>query len=260
MPGTTRIVDDGGAGFSVTGSWTANSAGYQADSVETGTSSTGDRLATWTFSGLDPDAWYEVAVTWPARSALHYQSQFSVREGQSLIQTVSLDQRSAPNDFTESGTAWERLGTYYLRGDTLTVQLSNYSPYSGYTVSADAVRVQKLVGDRGADDNFQVGTGSPTIDAGDPASPYLGEPGPNGRRVNQGSTGNTALAAGSPSEMVQVLSPNGLDKYEVGQPVTIRWQASGLTQVQPASLLNVGGNATGLWQSNAYQTISYSTS
>jgi len=115
-----------------------------------------------------------------------------------------------------------------------------------------------LGGTQGADDNFQVGVGSPTIDAGDPASPYVGEPGPNGRRVNQGYTGNSSLALTSPAETIQVLSPNGLDKYEVGQPVTIRWQASGLTQVQPAALVNVGGAEQGGWQGSAYQTVSYS--
>ncbi|MFN7804404.1 MAG: right-handed parallel beta-helix repeat-containing protein, partial [Planctomycetaceae bacterium] len=260
VPGTARILDNGDAGFSVTGGWTAASSGYQSDSAETATSTSGNQTATWTVTGLDPDAWYEVSVTWPARSESHFSSQFTVREGATVLQTASLDQRSAPDDFTEGGTAWERLGTHYVRGGTLTVQLNNYSPYgSGYVVSADAVRIQKLVGDRGADDNFQVGLGSPTIDAGDPASPYLAEPGPNGRRVNQGYTGSTSLATTSPTQLVQVLSPQGLDKYEVGQPVTIRWQSAGLTQVQPTALVNVGGSTQGGWQASAYQTVSYAT-
>ena len=59
---------------------------------------------------------------------------------------------------------------------------------------------------------------------------------------------------------MQVLSPNGLEKYEAGQPVTIAWQSSGLTLRQPAALVNAGGGALGDWQASAYQTVSYSNS
>ncbi len=38
----------------------------------------------------------------------------------------------------------------------------------------------------GADDNFRVLAGSPTIDAGNPQSLYQREPSPNGNRVNLG--------------------------------------------------------------------------
>ena len=254
VAGTTRIIDNGDADFSVTGTWTNSSSGYQADSAEGATNSIGDRVATWTFNNLDPNAWYEVAVTWPARSALNGYATFKVLEGSSVLSSSTFDQRSAPNDFSEAGVAWARLGAHYVRGSSLSVQLSNYSNWgTGYFSSADAVRIQKIEGNLGGDDNFQVSSTSPTIDAGDPASFYIGEPTPNGRRVNQGHTGNTALAANSAAEMVQVVSPNGLDKYEVGQPVTIAWQSSGLTQVQLAVLLNVGEGTVCDWQANAYQ-------
>ena len=113
------------------------------------------------------------------------------------------------------------MGYFYLTGDTLKVTLS--SEYNYYPIAADAVRVQALVGDRSADDNFSVLFTSPTIDAGDPLWYYLAEPGPNGGRNNLGHTGNTAHAVSSPAERVQVLAPNGLEKFELGQQLNLQW-------------------------------------
>lgn len=108
--------------------------------------------------------------------------------------------------------------------------------------------------DYGADDNLQVQTGSPTIDAGDPASYYLSEPAPNGGRVNLGYTGNTPQAVASGAQTVQVLSPLGLQKFQLGQQVAIQWQSSGLGLTQPVALINVGGPTIGNWLTDAYQT------
>jgi parallel beta-helix repeat protein len=83
--------------------------------------------------------------------------------------------------------------------------------------------------DGGLDDDFRVLASSPTIDRGDPLGAFAGEPTPNGGRLNIGSTGNTADAATSAPQVVHLLSPNGLEKFEVGQLVTISWQVDGLT-------------------------------
>ena len=108
---------------------------------------------------------------------------------------------------------------------------------------ADAVQLQQIVGQGSSDDNFQVKGVSPTVDAGDPASPYLAEPAPNGGRVNQGYDGNTAEATPSLAQLVQVLSPTTLDKVQVGQPVTVSWRSDGLTATRPVAFINVGGSA-----------------
>ena len=83
-------------------------------------------------------------------------------------------------------------------------------------------------GDYGGDDNFHTHRNSPVIDAGDPASPFSLEPAPNGGRVNIGADGNTPSANPSPAEVVQILAPAGLEKFEAGQQVTIRWRSFGL--------------------------------
>jgi hypothetical protein len=60
---------------------------------------------------------------------------------------------------------------------------------------------------------------SPTIDAGDPESPYDAEPGPNGLRVNLGHTGNTAEASmGGPGGTPPEEEPEPQQEEEEEQP------------------------------------------
>src|SRR4029077_3358763 len=127
-----------------------------------------------------------------------------------------------------------------VRGSSLVVQLSNLA---NAAVEADAVRIQQVGGDHGADDDFHLQMASPAIDAGDPASYYLREPAPNGGRVNLGNYGNTPEATPSPAQVVQVLSPNGLEKYQAGQQVLIQWQSAGLTVNRTVALIDAGGGA-----------------
>lgn len=91
-----------------------------------------------------------------------------------------------------------------------------------HSISADPQFIDATGG------NFHVALGSPTIDAGDPSSDFVSEPQPNGGRLNLGFDGNTVDAAHSPAQLVQLLSPNGLEKLVVGQLVNITWQTSGL--------------------------------
>ncbi|MEP7157786.1 MAG: right-handed parallel beta-helix repeat-containing protein [Chloroflexota bacterium] len=104
--------------------------------------------------------------------------------------------------------------------------------------------------DHGADDDFRVLAGSPTIDAGDPADLFANEPAPNGGRVNQGAHGNTAEAASSAPQIVQVLSPNGLEKIETGSEAQIRWRTWGLTGT-PSFALDVSLDAGTTWSALA---------
>ncbi len=87
-----------------------------------------------------------------------------------------------------------------------------------------------------AANDFRLQSGSIAIDRGDPLSPYQREPGRNGARVNIGHLGNTALATEGQAESVQVLSPNGLEKFERDQAMQITWRTSGLAQEELVGL------------------------
>src|SRR5208337_1491948 len=97
---------------------------------------------------------------------------------------------------------------------TATVTLTNYATNS---VVAGSAWMQQIVGNGGGDDDFHVAPGSPTIDAGNPATPVGQEPLPNGGRINLGSDGGTPQATPSAPQLLQVLSPRALDKLQVGQ-------------------------------------------
>jgi hypothetical protein len=94
---------------------------------------------------------------------------------------------------------------------------------------------------------------SPGIDRGDPSSPHFLEPLPHGGRVNLGAYGNTPQATSSPAETIQLLSPNGLEKWRAGETRTIAWHTSGLTETRPVLHLNAGGTAQQRWGADAYR-------
>jgi hypothetical protein len=83
-------------------------------------------------------------------------------------------------------------------------------------------------GDHGADDDFHLQPGSSAVDRGNPAASFAKEPVPNGGRIDIGAYGNTAEATASLQQLVQVLSPAGLEKFEYGQQVTVRWHTAGI--------------------------------
>jgi len=117
-----------------------------------------------------------------------------------------------------------------------------------------------LEGDFGADDDYHLQAGSPGIDRGHPLHYYLAEPDANGGRVNVGAYGNTVEATTSPVQLVQILSPNGLEKFEAGQETSIQWRSSGLTETHTLALINAGGltvqgGSQGDWLANDYQTL-----
>jgi len=75
-----------------------------------------------------------------------------------------------------------------------------------------------------------------------------------------GHTGNTAEAVTSSAQMVQILSPNGLEKFELGQQANIQWRSAGLTTTNMVGLLATGRTtSTENWSPNYYQTAYYST-
>ena len=137
------------------------------------------------------------------------------------------------------------------------------SGVSGASVIADGVLIS--VGRRQRRRRRRLPRGArlaPVIDAGDPASPSMLEPAPNGGRVNQGYDGDTSAAQSSSVSLIPiaVLNPAPFGKYEVGEQVPIDIAGDDLGQSQPASLDGGGGGGftptatEGDWQASAFQT------
>jgi uncharacterized repeat protein (TIGR01451 family) len=142
--GVVLIMDDGDPGYSKTGSWSyATGSGYNSD-FETTPRGNGSRKATWEFTGLDVGT-YLVSTTWvPAStraSNAPYRTYNGVATSGNLMNTVAINQRVQPDDFSAAGANWENLGVFTITGSTLTIVLGNDA---NATVLADAVRIERV--------------------------------------------------------------------------------------------------------------------
>jgi parallel beta-helix repeat protein len=260
LTGFSRIIDVGQAGHAFEGDWTRNGTkGYGGDFWQT-PAGDGSATSTWTFAGLE-SGYYRIAVTWPGNEVARADTLYTVRDSAGALQgyrAVSAN-TAFPNDFTADGATWETIGIVRLEGDALLVELTN--AIAAGRVMADAVRIDRIGGDFGADDDFGLQIGSPAIDRGSLIDYFLAEPQPNGGRVDLGAFGGTQRAALSTDPSIQVLNPNGLEKIEAGQAYRIDWRSAGLTPVDPIARINAGANViAGDWLGNAYQTVAGSQS
>ncbi len=146
---------------------------------------------------------------------------------------------------------------------------ASFSGDPGFVAPAGPDLIRGFVGgvDHGADDNFRVAANSITVDHGDPRSPFFNEPGPNGARVNIGSTGNTSSAATSAATEAQILGPGGIDRLRVGQATTISFRTAGLAAADPALFIDVGASnpligteSWNTWIKDSYRTGGFITS
>ena len=219
--GAATIIDDGGIGYSETGSWMTVPGGYGNGADRQPTGNYTGATANYTYTGLTPGGYYEIAATWPADGDTS--AVYSIQSGVQMPLTVTVNQGIPSAGFMDAGGVWQPLGVFRADSSTLTVtMIGNY-----VDMEADAIRLQAVQGDGSADDNFAVQSGSPTIDAGSPVDSFSAEPAPNGGRANLGYTGGTAQATTSPAELVQVTYPNGLEKLVAGQKVNITWRSAG---------------------------------
>src|SRR5262249_38544490 len=101
-----QTVDDGNAGcHAVSGTWpTSTLGGFQGDS-RYHDAGTGANVATWPFT-VNPGR-YRISATWPAAANRASNSPFTVLDGTTPLGTQALNQRQAPNDFSDNGANWE---------------------------------------------------------------------------------------------------------------------------------------------------------
>ena len=138
-----QIIDDGATGFTSTGFTNYAGIGYQSD-VRYAAAGTGSSFATWSFPVVAGGV-YRISTTWVIHSNRATDAPFSVFDGTTatgkLLGTTRLNQQVNPNDFSNSGVAWEDVGVFAMSGTTLTVRLTNQA---NQFVIADAVRIERV--------------------------------------------------------------------------------------------------------------------
>lgn len=141
MPPSVVILDNGSAGFTTVGEWRRwTGQGYENDIHESYAGSGAD-VATWSFAHLLPGE-YRVSATWTAHLNRATNAPYTVLDGATSLMTIQVNQRSAPNQFTDAGVVWNDLGTtYQVHSDTLVVRLTDAA---NGRVNADAIRIERV--------------------------------------------------------------------------------------------------------------------
>ncbi|WP_406696653.1 tandem-95 repeat protein [Singulisphaera sp. Ch08] len=135
-----RHSDDNQPSTSQIGTWETFPSGYEGSARYTAPGD-GSASFTWVIGSMTPGT-YEVNVTWGAGGNRASNALYKFYDGNSLILTIRIDQRKAPDGLLWSDNLqFQKIAVVTITGSTLRVVLSNDA--DGYVI-ADAV----LLGDR----------------------------------------------------------------------------------------------------------------
>jgi len=139
---TPQIIDDEDTGYSYTGSPSSASGfgGYNDDYDYAHVDFEGEVVFDWAFS-VTPGK-YVVAATWTIHSNRATDAPYSIYNGESLLETVDVNQEVAPSDFADDGVNWDVLGTYDITATTLKVSLTDVG--ANEYVIADAIWICRV--------------------------------------------------------------------------------------------------------------------
>src|SRR5262249_45644918 len=114
------------------------SSSAQDGDYRTAAKGTGSQTASWTFTGLQAGAAYRISASWLGASGNASNAPYQIYDGNTLLGTVSADQRTSPNEYVIGNLGWQALGTFRTTTGTLKIVLNNNA---NGTVVADSVRL-----------------------------------------------------------------------------------------------------------------------
>ncbi len=98
---------------------------------------------TWTSNGVATGL-YRISMTWPDRGPeFNVSSSVPVQvfDGDTLLATLSINQRLAPSGLLDEGAFWQQLGIFNFQSHTARIVLSNETDGA---VFADAIRIEQI--------------------------------------------------------------------------------------------------------------------
>lgn len=146
--GSSIVLDDGDATFTTTGKgWQTfqHALGYKGDIVSPSSVADPTLSATWTFANVAAGQ-YKFYVTYKAYSLLTSQAPYVLKDGTTTVGTATVNQKVDPAGNTYDGRSWTLLGTYTVKGPTVSVTLSRPQGLTANGVIADAVRIERVGG------------------------------------------------------------------------------------------------------------------
>jgi parallel beta-helix repeat protein len=230
----------------ISGTWSAVSDASAVDEAYLASTHDGTPAEVeWRVTGLIPGATYLLSTTWP--SGLQPPSrEFRVFSGAKWIGTNTLLPSDLPDDLVEGGVAWKHLTRVTVDGFELTVRARQKVIGPSWSMPIDALRVLRVPGDTGADDDFSFADPSLVVDRGEFHLPAYTEQQPNGNRVDLGVHGDWSNSQTSPTPSVS-LEPLTTTRYQVGDVVPLRWSTEGFVSEVTAGAINAGGPQLGIW-------------
>ncbi len=144
--GTSMVVDDGDAGFTSTGQgWQRfqHSLGYQGDILAPSSIADKSLSATWTFSNVTAGQ-YKFFVTFKAYSLLTNKAPFTMKDGATTLGSSTVNQKTDPSGNAYDGKNWVLLGTYTVKGPTVSITLSRPEDLTINGVIADSARIERV--------------------------------------------------------------------------------------------------------------------
>ena len=158
---TNQIIDNGGTGFSTTGTWTSENTG-RGGSVLRALIGTTASTASWKFTGLTPGV-YQLAATWSASTNRTTAAPYTVYDASgAVLASKTFNQRQLPTEFVQDGSGWRVIGTVTVMDNdgTLEVKLSTGTVINYYI--ADAVRLDR-VGSVTLNPEIEISSGGTTL-------------------------------------------------------------------------------------------------
>jgi hypothetical protein len=133
-----QIVDNGAGGYSETGAWTTETVpSYGGNERYTTSNGAGQNTATWQVAGL-ATGFYQVQATWHPYPNQATNAPYTIYDGTTLLQTVTMNQTMPANGPAFGGVPFQTLATVKITSGTLKVVLSNTA--NGTYIVADAMR------------------------------------------------------------------------------------------------------------------------
>jgi hypothetical protein len=205
-----RILDNGAAGHTKSGSWTrVSNQGFEKD-LDRAAKGSGTSSSTWSFPSL-PNGTYQVYGTWNGANTHATNAPFTLYNGSTPVSTVKMNQRVASSGVSADGANWKLLGTVKVTGGRLNVRLSNAA--DGQVV-ADAIRI--------------VRTASAAELPEESTLPLLAAPTSNNEDIAAADAGLLAWLAGNaetplaPRESAEMPHQGAI---EFAAPADLRWGA-----------------------------------
>ncbi len=114
--------DDGAWGFTQRGIWQIQSGGWNG-SYRTHAAGTGSNYVQWMIAA--PTNSYEIFASWIGAAGNATNATYQIKDGGTLLGSVTRDQTQTPQDGQYGGQEWASLGTYTFSTAVITVTLTD---------------------------------------------------------------------------------------------------------------------------------------